>query len=125
MNVENLCDKVEDNIVSILYVKDLLGYDLETNALLNSFGRTDSHIIVQELDKLDAVLHDLMLKKAHVALVYDEYGIFNGLVTLEDIIEQILGMEIVDEGDKVSDLQKYAKEQFTQQFKNNIYEIKD
>jgi metal transporter CNNM len=109
-----LFDKTEDKIVSILYVKDLIGYDIEANAELNKFARTDSHIIVDEHDKLDAILNKLMLKKAHIALVYDEFGIFNGIVTLEDIIEQILKIEIVDEGDKVPDLQNYAKEQFSE-----------
>jgi metal transporter CNNM len=110
-----LFDKTIDKITSVLFVKDLIGYDIDTKLELNKIGRSDSHIIVSESDKLDTVLNNLMLKKAHMALVYDEFGIFNGLVTLEDIIEQILRVEIVDEVDKVSDLQKFAKEQFNEQ----------
>jgi metal transporter CNNM len=119
-----LFDKTVDKITAILYVKDLIGYDPGLNLELNEFGRSDNHIVVSEGDKLDTILNNLMLQKAHMALVYDEFGIFNGLVTLEDIIEQILRVEIVDEGDKVSDLQKYAKEQFDEQIKNNNTEIK-
>jgi metal transporter CNNM len=113
-----LFDKTVDKIASILFVKDLIGCDIEPNVELNKFGRSDSHIVVSESDKLDTVLNSLMQKKVHIALVYDEFGIFNGLVTLEDIIEQILRVEIVDEVDKVSDLQKYAKEQFSEITKN-------
>lgn len=120
-----LFDKAEDKIGSILYAKDLIGYELENNEKLSSFGRTNSHIIINEHQKLDVILHELMIKKAHIALVYDEYGIFNGLVTLEDIVEQILGVEIVDEGDKVSDLQMFAKEKFTQQLSRNNSSNKD
>jgi len=110
-----LYEKKVDKITSILFIKDLIGYDLESNSQLEVFGRSENHIVVDENDKLDSILNKLMLKKAHIALVYDEFGVFNGLVTLEDIIEQILRVEIVDEVDKVSDLQKYAKDQFTDQ----------
>ena len=51
-------------------------------------------------------------KKEHISVVIDEYGTFRGLVTLEDVIETMLGQEIVDETDEVVDMQEYAKEQW-------------
>jgi len=114
-----LYEKTGDKITSILFIKDLIGYDISSKMQLNNFSRSENHIVVNENDKLDAILNKLIFKKSHIALVYDEFGIFNGLVSLEDIIEEILRVEIVDEVDKVSDLQKFAKEQFTEQFNND------
>ena len=51
-------------------------------------------------------------EKEHMALVIDEYGITTGLVTLEDTVETLLGVEIVDEFDSVEDMRKYALEQW-------------
>lgn len=51
-------------------------------------------------------------KKEHVSAIIDEYGSFRGIVTMEDVIETMLGQEIVDETDEVVDMQKYAKEQW-------------
>ena len=51
-------------------------------------------------------------KKEHVSAIIDEYGTFRGIVTMEDVIETMLGQEIVDETDEVVDMQEYAKEQW-------------
>ncbi len=59
------------------------------------------------------VLLDLLLnQKQHMALVVDEYGNTIGLVTLEDLVETLLGLEIMDEVDQVRDMQKHAREQW-------------
>lgn len=57
-------------------------------------------------------------KKDHLALVVDEYGVVTGLVTLEDCVETLLGVEIVDEFDNIEDMRKYALDQWQQRKKN-------
>lgn len=51
---------------------------------------------------------EMLQKKEHISLIIDEYGGMDGITTLEDIIESLLGFEIVDEKDQVEDMQKYA-----------------
>lgn len=65
-----------------------------------------------ETDTLFRVWEDLLHKKEQISLVVDEYGGMDGIVTLEDIIETLLGFEIVDEKDKVEDMQQYALERW-------------
>ncbi len=59
--------------------------------------------------KLSKVLDLLVERKQHMALIVDEYGVTEGLVTLEDLMETLLGIEIMDEVDRVEDMQKLAR----------------
>ncbi len=58
---------------------------------------------------LSQAFDELMRQRAHIVLVVDEYGGMAGILTLEDVIETLLGLEIVDEGDKAEDMQKVAQ----------------
>ena len=62
---------------------------------------------------LSNLLEFLLDKRQHIALVIDEYGGTKGLVTTEDVVETLLGMEIVDEMDRVEDMQALARQQWT------------
>lgn len=67
---------------------------------------------------LASLWDQLINSKEHIAIVVDEYGEFEGVVTMEDVIETILGTEIVDERDTIVDMQEYAKEKFRLQRQN-------
>ncbi|MDH5382025.1 MAG: gliding motility-associated protein GldE [Cyclobacteriaceae bacterium] len=87
-----------DKINGILYVKDLLPYveneeDFEWQELIRP------GFYVPESKKVDALLKDFQEKRIHMAIVVDEYGGTSGLITLEDVIEEIIG-EINDEFDE-------------------------
>lgn len=57
---------------------------------------------------------DMLSSKEQIALIIDEYGSFEGIVTMEDIIETLLGFEILDEKDSVADMQQYAKDKWAE-----------
>lgn len=59
---------------------------------------------------LSRLLETLLEQRQHIALVVGEYGETKGLVTLEDVVETLLGIEILDEGDKVADMQQMARQ---------------
>ncbi|HEU0243605.1 MAG TPA: hemolysin family protein, partial [Candidatus Limnocylindrales bacterium] len=88
-----------DEIVGILYAKDLLPF-LKTDAVdrpaLRSLLRTP--VFVPESMSIDDLLHEFQRRKVHIAIVLDEYGGTAGLVTIEDLLEEIVG-EIQDEYD--------------------------
>ena len=78
-------------------------------------------LIVAETMPVFNVWNILLEKKEHIALVVDEYGEMDGLVTMEDIIETLLGIEIIDENDTVADMQQYARERW--KIKQENYKI--
>lgn len=85
-----------DNVLGVLYVKDLLPYiDRKT---FNWMSLIREPYFVPENKKLDDLLLEFQEKKNHLAVVVDEYGGTSGIVTLEDIIEEIVG-DISDEFD--------------------------
>jgi len=85
-----------DNIIGILHVKDLLSCWSEEHLDLKDILRAP--YFIPETKKISHLLRELRDKKSHMAIVIDEYGGTAGLVTIEDIIEEIIG-EIHDEYD--------------------------
>jgi len=90
-----------DNILGILYIKDLLPF-IEKNEDFAWKELIRKSFFVPENKKVDTLLKDFQQKRVHMAIVVDEYGGTSGLVTLEDLIEEIIG-EINDEFDDRDD----------------------
>lgn len=74
---------------------------------------------------VSVVWEEMLKKKEHIAQVQNEYGCFLGVVTMEDIIETIIGQEIVDECDTIEDLQAYAREKWIKQVQNESRIVKN
>ncbi len=97
---------------------DITGFVLKDNILeelVNDNGdvslseiRRDI-LIVERNAPIPQLFETLVAKRQHIALVVDEYGSVSGLVTMEDVIETLLGLEIMDESDNVADLQQLAR----------------
>lgn len=92
--------EIIDNIIGIIYSKDLLSL-LEHRDLILLQDIIRPAYFVPESKKISQLLREFQLRKAHLAIVTDEYGGMEGIITIEDIMEEIVG-EIHDEYDEVS-----------------------
>ncbi|HEY8167691.1 MAG TPA: hemolysin family protein [Candidatus Limnocylindrales bacterium] len=88
-----------DNIVGLLYAKDLLPYLKGDAELPPMRSKLRTPLFVPESMSVDDLLHEMQRRRVHVAIVLDEYGGTAGLVSLEDLLEEIVG-EIQDEYDE-------------------------
>ena len=101
-----------DDIQAFVLKTEILSAKLDGRgkAKLRDIGRPLE--AVSEKTTLEVVLERLLDTRLHMLLVLDEFGGLAGLVTLEDVVETLLGLEIVDEGDETADLRKLARRQW-------------
>ncbi len=76
-----------------------------------------------ENETVSNIWEKLLEKKEHISIIIDEYGSLRGIVTMEDVIESMLGFEIMDEKDEVADMQELAKEQWEEIQKKNEQQL--
>ena len=88
-----------DNIKGILYAKDLIPYLIGSRPQINLLALTREPFFVPEQKSLDDLLLDFKEKRTNIAIVVDEWGGTSGLVTLEDVVEEVIG-EVHDQFDK-------------------------
>ncbi len=89
-----------DNVVGILYVKDIV--TLDSDATFEIRNRMRKPYFVPETKRLDELLREFKKRRVHIAIAIDEYGGVSGIVTMEDILEVIVG-DIQDEFDDDED----------------------
>jgi len=107
--------ETRDKILGILLVKDLLPFLLKTPKQFDLLKILRPAIFIPESKRLNVLLNDFRVNHNHMAIVVDEYGGISGLVTIEDVLEQIVG-EIEDESDTddpESQIKKIADRQYT------------
>lgn len=102
----------EENITGYVFRQEVFENLAEDKHDLKLKDVKHDILIVPDSLMLFSLWEKLLENKEHLALIVDEYGGVDGVVTMEDIIETLLGMEIMDEKDTVVDMQKYAIERW-------------
>lgn len=102
--------------------EDITGYVLKADIMLQlARGKRETRLselkrevlFVPEFISLRVLFSQLLTEQEHFAVVVDEYGGLSGVVTMEDVLETLLGSEIVDESDTIEDLRKAARDKWT------------
>ncbi len=109
-----LYDGERENVVGYLLKSDLL-----LQAAMDNWSKPLSELkrdmlTVLELVNVKTMLDEMTERQEHIAMLVDEYGGLSGIVTLEDIIESLLGLEIMDEVDDIEDMQQLARSKWRQ-----------
>lgn len=103
-------DEDGDDVIGFVHKNELmlayhrLGHDYRVGKLVKSL------YTVPETLSAPSLFQNLLQRREHIALVVDEYGAVQGIVTLEDLLESLIGVDIVDEHDRVSDMQAEAQQ---------------
>lgn len=105
-------DDNEDYITGYVLRQTILEYLTEDKFQTTLKELARPVLYFQEDTSVGDIWEKLLAKKEHISIIIDEYGAMRGIVTLEDVIETMIGSEIVDEKDEVVDMQEYAKAQW-------------
>ncbi len=105
-------DTTDDNVTGYVFRQEVFEKLAEDHHKMKLKDLKREIQVVTAPMTLFAVWEQLLRNKEHMALVVDEYGGMDGMVTMEDIIETLLGLEIVDESDAVTDMQQLARERW-------------
>lgn len=109
-----------------MHIDDITGFVLKEDVLINAAQKQNDKrlkelkreiLFVPESISLIALLERFLKDRHHIAIVVDEHGGTDGLVTLEDLIETLMGMEIMDETDDVEDMRALARKQWKERAK--------
>lgn len=113
----------DDNVTGYVFRESVFEKLAEDQHQLTLKDIKRNIVYVPDSMVLFSLWEELLSKKEHIALIVDEYGGMDGIATMEDIIETLLGLEIVDEKDTVSDMQAFARERWkARQTKYNLLE---
>jgi CBS domain containing-hemolysin-like protein len=99
----------KDHINGFVLKDEILGNIINDNGTAPLREIMREILIINEQVPLPDLFNQLMEKREHIALVVDEFGGMAGIVTMEDVIETLLGIEIVDEQDNIEDMQLLAR----------------
>ncbi len=102
----------EDNITGYVFRQEVFEKLVENQSHLKLKDLSRKIVVLTAYIQVFEAWEKLINAKEHLALVVDEYGGMDGILTMEDIIETIVGFEIMDEKDTISDMQQYAKERW-------------
>ena len=110
---------------------EITGFVLKADILLNHYQHDGQAKlrdlkrdlrVVHERTRLSRVLDDMLDHRCHILLVVDDHGGMEGVVTLEDVVETLIGFEIVDESDAIDDMRKLARNQWAERIKRVGFE---
>lgn len=101
--------------LGVVFRRDLIGAD-ETQFVTDVMKPV---VVVTEQMDVEAVMTLLMRERQHMAVVYDEYGTWLGLVTMEDIFETLIGKSIMDETDDIPNMRRYARKLWESRQRNS------
>ncbi len=99
-----------DDIIGVVFRSKIMELNNEGKSSVKMEDLISELSTVDPEDSVATLLDEFLKKKEHVFLVVDEYGTTQGIITLEDAVETLLGAEIVDESDSVEDMRQLARE---------------
>ncbi len=102
-------DKEPDNVTGIIMRKDVLVAAAENKMKITLSKLMHPVHFVPETVPLNRVLIDFFDRRQHLFVVVDEYGSMTGIISMEDVLEEIVGREIIDESDKTRDMRELAR----------------
>lgn len=112
-----------DQIIGFVLRDDLLMAAAQDNGTTPLSTLKREIMVVQKISSLSSLLAQMLERRNHIAVIVDEHGGTLGLVTLEDVVETLLGAEIVDEIDRVEDMQAYARSKWLRRAKELGIEV--